>query len=169
MIFNLSALILFFFKILKNPGGGTRYPTNQISLALGLGNKVTLIRKAKGRRQNRKSRKFGTMSQEGGGVKKIRNVPISIWEFWKQKGGSLFFKNVPISIWEFWKQRGGLYFSKMSQFQLFDSVFCNITFIRNVWNSKMSQFGQRGGGQHFSKMSEIQKCPKGRRGGRGQP
>ena len=27
---------------------------------------------------------------------------------------------------------GGLYFSKMSQFQLFDSVFCNITFIRNV-------------------------------------
>ena len=59
---------------------------------------------------------------------------------------------------------GGLYFSKMSQLQLFDSVFCNITFIRNVWNSKMSQFGQRGGGQHFSKMSEIQKCPKGRRG-----
>ena len=33
MIFNLSALILFFFKILKNPGGGTRYPTNQISSA----------------------------------------------------------------------------------------------------------------------------------------
>ena len=61
---------------------------------------------------------------------------------------------------------GGLYFSKMSQFQLFDSVFCNITFIRNVWNSKMSQFGQRGGGQHFSKMSEIQKCPNlVRRGG----
>ena len=27
---------------------------------------------------------------------------------------------------------GGLYFSKMSQFQLFDSVFCNIAFIRNV-------------------------------------
>ena len=24
---------IFFFKILKNPGGGTRYPTNQISLA----------------------------------------------------------------------------------------------------------------------------------------
>ena len=24
---------------------------------------------------------------------------------------------------------GGLYFSRMSQFQLFDSVFCNITFI----------------------------------------
>ena len=36
-------------------------------------------------------------------------------------------------------------------------------FLKNVWNSKMSQFGQRGG-QHFSKMSEIQKCPKGRRG-----
>ena len=32
---------------------------------------------------------------------------------------------------------------------------------------KISQFGKRGGGQHFSKMSEIQKCPKGRRGGGG--
>ena len=49
---------------------------------------------------------------------------------------------------------GGLYFSKMSQFQLFDSVVCNITFRRNVRNSKMSQFGQRGG-QHFSKMSQM--------------
>ena len=55
---------------------------------------------------------------------------------------------------------GGHYFSKMSQSQSFDSVVCNITFIRNVGNSKMSQFGQRGGGQHFSKMSQIQKCPK---------
>ena len=50
----------------------------------------------------------------------------------------------------------------MSQFQLFDSVFCNITFIRNVWNSKMSQFGQRGGSAFFinvwnSKMSQRSK------------
>ena len=30
---------------------------------------------------------------------------------------------------------------------------------------KMFQFGQGGGGPHFSKMSEIQKCPKGGRGG----
>ena len=51
----------------------------------------------------------------------------------------------------------GLYFSKMSQFLLFDSVFCNITFIRNVWNSKMSQFGKRGG------VNIFQKCPKGRK------
>ena len=66
----------------------------------------------------------------------------------------------------FENRRGGLYFSKLSQFQLFDSVFCNITFIKNVRNSKMSQFGKKGGGgQHFSKMSEIQKCPKCRRGG----
>ena len=63
------------------------------------------------------------------------------------------------------KTEGGcLYFSKMSQSQL----FCIFTFIKNVWNSKMSQFGQRGGGQHFSKMSQIQKYPKGRKGG-GQP
>ena len=87
--------------------------------------------------------------------------------FENRRGGSLFFKNVPISIWEFWKQREGLYFSKMSQFQLFDSVFCNITFIRNVWNYKCPNLVRGGGGQHFSKMSEIQKCPKGRRGGEG--
>ena len=31
----------------------------------------------------------------------------------------------------------------------------------------MSQFGKKGGGQHFSKMSQIQKCPKGRKGGWG--
>ena len=31
----------------------------------------------------------------------------------------------------------------------------------------MSQLGKKGGGQHFSKMSEIQKCPKGWRGGGG--
>ena len=60
-------------------------------------------------------------------------------------------------LFYFWKKIGGggsLYFSKMSQFQLFDSLICNITFIRNVWNSKMSQFAQRGG-PHFSKMSEM--------------
>ena len=33
----------------------------------------------------------------------------------------------------------GLYFSKMSEFQLFDSVVCIITFIRNVRNSKISE------------------------------
>ena len=65
--------------------------------------------------------------------------------FENRRGGSLFFKNVPISI--------------------ILQLFCIFTFIKNVWNSKMSQFGQRGGGQHFSKMSQIQKCPKGRKGG----
>ena len=51
---------------------------------------------------------------KGGGVKKIRRkFPISIWEFEKPRGG-------------------GLNFSKMSEFQLFDSVVCNFTSIRNV-------------------------------------
>ena len=50
---------------------------------------------------------------KGGGIKKNR-------------------RKFPISIWEFDKPRGGLNFSKMSEFQLFDSVVCNITFIRNV-------------------------------------
>ena len=85
------------------------------------------------------------MSQKGGGLKKTemsqfrfgnfenrnKNVPISIWKFWKQRGGSLFFKNVPISI-------------------IF-AIFCNFAFIKNVWNSKMSQFGQKGGGSTFFK------------------
>ena len=53
----------------------------------------------------------------------------------------------------FENREGGLYVSKMFQSQLFDSVV-------------VSQFGQRGGGgQHFSKLSQIQKCPKGLRGG----
>ena len=47
----------------------------------------------------------------------------------------------------------------VSFFQLSNSVVCNIAFIKNVpiWSE--------GGGQHFSKMSQIQKCPKGRKGG----
>ena len=32
--FQFKCLNFIFFKILKNPGGGARYPTNQISLAL---------------------------------------------------------------------------------------------------------------------------------------
>ena len=50
---------------------------------------------------------------------------------------------------KFENRGGGHYFSKMSQSQSFDSVVCNITFIRNVGNSKMSQFGQRGGSTFF--------------------
>ena len=53
-----------------------------------------------------------------------------IWEKFPRGGG--FEKNrrkFPISIWEFWKPRGDLDFSKMSEFQIFDSVVCNITFI----------------------------------------
>ena len=52
--------------------------------------------------------------------------------------------------------------SKMTQFQLFDSVVCNITFMKNIWNLKMSQFGQKGGSAFFknvwnSKMSQFVK------------
>ena len=53
----------------------------------------------------------------------------------------------------------------MSEFQLFDSVVCNFTFIRNVWNSKSSEFDPRGGGRKFSKSSEIQKVLNYPRGG----
>ena len=44
----------------------------------------------------------------------------------------------------------------MSEFQLFDSVVCNITFITNVCNSKSSEFDPRVGGRKFSKISEFQ-------------
>ena len=119
-----------------------------------------------GRRQNIKSRKFGTMSQQGGGVKKIQKCPNFNLGILKTEGGVSFFQKCPnFHLGILKTEVGGLYFSKMSQFQLFDSVFCNITFIRNVRNSKMSPFGQRGGGQHFSKMTEIQKCSKGQREG----
>ena len=39
-------------------------------------------------------------------------------------------------IGNFENRGGGIYFSKMSQFQLFDSVFCNITFIRQFSEEK---------------------------------
>ena len=62
-----------------------------------------------------KRENLGQIPKGGGGVKKNR-------------------RKFPISIWEFEKPRGerGLNFSKMSEFQLFDSVVCNFTFIRNV-------------------------------------
>ena len=46
----------------------------------------------------------------------------------------------------------------MSEFQLFDSVICNITFIRNVWNSKSSEFDPRGEGVgSFQKVLKFKK------------
>ena len=53
------------------------------------------------------------------------------------------------SDWWFSSEGGGLYFSKMSQFQLFISIFYSISFIRNVWNSKMSR--SEGGGVNIYK------------------
>ena len=63
-----------------------------------------------------------------------------------------------ISIWEHQKTwGGGLNFSKMSEFQLFDSVFFNITFIRNVWKSKMSEFDPKGGSAIFKNVWNLKK------------
>ena len=43
----------------------------------------------------------------------------------------------------------------MSEFQLFDSVVCNITFIRNVWNSKKSEISDGGGVKPILDFSQI--------------
>ena len=76
---------------------------------------------------------------KGGGVKKNRRkFPISIWEFEKPRGVSIFQKCLNFN-----------YFAIILQ------LFCNITFIRNVWKSKMSEFDPRGGG-----VSNFQKCLK---------
>ena len=79
----------------------------------------------------------------GGVTKKNRKI----WEKFPKGGRGVkkTDKNSQFQFGNLKNLRGGLNFSKMSEFQLFDSVVCNITFIRNVWNSKMSQFGQRGG------------------------
>ena len=74
------------------------------------------------------------------GNKKTKMSQFQFGNFENRGGGSLFFKNVPISI--------------------ILQLFCNITFIRNVWKSKMSEFDPRGGSAIFknvwnSKKSEI--------------
>ena len=45
----------------------------------------------------------------------------------------------------------------MSEFQLFDRVVCNITFLRNVWNSKSSEFDPRGRDGSFQKFLKFKK------------
>ena len=57
--------------------------------------------------------KFGKNSLMGGGVK-------------------FFSTKSQFQFWNFKDPGAGLNFSKMSEFQLFDGVVCNITFIRNV-------------------------------------
>ena len=52
--------------------------------------------------------------------------------FENRRGVSIFQECPNFNLGILKTEGGGLYFSKMSQFQLFDSVFCNITFIRNV-------------------------------------
>ena len=74
--------------------------------------------------------------------------------------GKIFFKKVPISIWELCTSRGGSQFFKNVPISIILQSFCNITFMRNVGKSKISEFDPRGGGQQFSKISEIQKSLK---------
>ena len=52
-----------------------------------------IINYSKGRCQNRKSRKFGTMAQKGGGGKKTEMSQFQFGNF-ENRVGSLFFKNV---------------------------------------------------------------------------
>ena len=47
-------------------------------------------------------------------------------------GGDFFSKKSQFQFWNIENPGGGLNLSNMSKFQLFDSVVCNITFIRNV-------------------------------------
>ena len=66
-----------------------------------------------GEKSLKKNEKIWDNVPIGGEVKKTQKCPNFHLVIWKTEGG-------------------GLYFSKMSQFPLFDSVVCNITFIRNV-------------------------------------
>ena len=67
----------------------------------------------KGSHHKRKTEKFGKNSLMGG-------------------RGKFFSKKSQFQFGNIENPRGGLNFSKMSEFQLFDSVVCNITFTRNV-------------------------------------
>jgi len=42
----------------------------------------------------KKRENLGKIPKGGGGWKNRRKFPISIWEFWKPRGGSRFYKNV---------------------------------------------------------------------------
>ena len=75
---------------------------------------------------------LGQCPNRGGGKK---NPEMSQFQFgnFENRGGVLYFSKVSqFQFGNFKNRGGGLYFSKMSQLQLFDSVFCNITFIRNI-------------------------------------
>ena len=64
------------------------------------------------------------------GVIKIENRE-NLGQYPNRGGGGK--KRIPNFNFGILKKRGEVsYFSKMSQFQLFDSVVCNITFIKNV-------------------------------------
>ena len=65
-------------------------------------------------------------------------------------------------------QGGGLNFSKMSQFQLFDSIYAILPLYEMSEIQKCPNL-IRGGGQQFSKMSEIQKSLKFPMGGGVKP
>ena len=100
---------------------------------------LSFITSYKGSHHKKKTEKFGKNSLMGGrGKIFFKKVPISIWEHRNPGGGgSQFFKNVPISI--------------------ILQLFCNITFIRNVWKSKMSEFDPKGGSAIFKNVWNLKK------------
>ena len=76
---------------------------------------------------------LGQCPNRGGGAEKKQKCPNFNLGILKTEGGVSIFQECPnFNLGILKTEGGGLYFSKMSQFQLFDSVFCNITFIRNV-------------------------------------
>ena len=101
----------------------------------------TIWRLLRGAIIKKKTKKFGKNSLMGGGVK-IKKIK-SQFQFGNFEGPG----------------GGGLNFSKMSQFQLFDSIYAILPLYEMSEIQKCPNL-IRGGGQQFSKMSEIQKSLK---------
>ena len=88
---------------------------------------------------------LGQCPNRGGGVEKKQKCPNFNLGILKTEGGVSIFQKCPNLN----------YFAFILQFHLYKKClkFKNVP----IWSE--------GGGQHFSKMSQIQKCPKGRKGG----
>ena len=98
---------------------------------------------------------FGNFENRGGGLYFSRMSQFQFWNF-ENRGGVSIFQICPNLNLGILKTEGGIsIFQKCPNFSYLIVYFA-------ILPSKMFQFGQ-----HFSKMSEIQKCPKGRRGGEG--
>ena len=85
----------------------------------------------------KKLKNLGIIPQWGGGNFFSKQSQFQFGKFAHPGGGSQFFKNVPISI--------------------ILQLFCNITFIKNVGKSKISEFDPRGGVSNFQKCLKFKK------------